>query len=119
MEPTMTLSNEAKTYKFSRTCSDCGLVFETNVRAAKVCSTACRKAFNNRRALRGAEMYDLMMKCRFDRKSAKDDATWSQLCALASAYRAADKEQRDGRVSWDQNAQADLPMGYSNAGDGR
>jgi len=108
-----------RTYKFCKTCVECGERFDTNVRAAKACTTACRKAFNNRRALRGAEMYDLMMKYRYDRKAASQDGTWSQLCALATAARASDHTLRAGRISWDVDAQSQLPMGYSSAGDGR
>jgi hypothetical protein len=115
----MTIKTNDRTYKFSRTCLECGERFDTNVAAAKNCSTACRKAFNNRRALRGAEMYDLMMKYRFDRKAASQDKTWSQLCDLATQARASDRNLRDGRISWDTTAQDDLPLGYSSAGDGR
>ena len=117
----MLMTNEARTYKFSKVCNECQDTFQTNVRAAKACSTECRKAYNNRRAVRGAELYDLVMKMRFDRKAAAADGTWTHICALASAYNDADKcaNEGKGRKSWDKNAHLDLPMAYSKEGDKR
>ncbi len=112
----MTISNEAKTFKFSRTCSECGETFCTNRPEAEFCSTPCRKAYNNRRAIRGAELYDLIMTMRFDRAHAKDEGLWSQVCALAGAYNTADKHYRGGRKSYDKNAHTRLPLAYDMKG---
>jgi predicted nucleic acid-binding Zn ribbon protein len=114
----MTTSN-APTYAFHRDCIECGTRFGTNVRAAKSCSTACRKAFNNRRMIRGAELYDLMMAHRFDRTSGLADEQRAAVYRLISVYRDADKALRGGRPSWDKQCLDQLPLGYSTAGDNR
>jgi hypothetical protein len=116
---TAVTSNEAKKYKFTKTCIECGLVFPTNVRAAKACSTECRKSFNNRRAVRGAELYDLMMAHRFDRANPDAPEQRAAMYRLISAYRDADKALRDGRKSWDEDCLNQLPCGYSTEGDKR
>lgn len=110
---------ENRTYKFSRQCADCGEAFKTDRPEAKFCSTTCRKEYNNRRAVRGAELYDLMMTIRFDRKLAQDEQLWTHMCNLAAAYRNADKAKRNGRKSWDSNAFRDLPLAYDDDGDKR
>lgn len=105
---------------FNRTCCECGETFQTKRREAEFCKTECRKVYHNRRMTRGAELYDLFMTLRFDRSHAKDEAIWSQMCAVASAYRDADKTTRGGRKSWDSNHHKTLPLAYSQgAGDGR
>lgn len=65
----------------------------------KFCSKACGKIFNNRRAMRGAEMYDLVMAGRFER--ATHAGMWRPtLTLLASHYREKDKSERNGMQSW-------------------
>jgi hypothetical protein len=109
-----------KTYRFTKPCAECGEPFQTNRRDAEFCGDAHRKAYNNRRAVRGAEMYDLMMTLRFERTHARDEQLWSHLCALASAYKTSDRNLRADRPSYDKNAHKNLPLTYSNtAGDGR
>lgn len=83
-------------------CLNCGVEFESARARGTVfaCSTACRKEFNNRRAIRGAEFYDLFMTIRYDRETATKRATWSKLCALAAHCRAEDERARAGRRSW-------------------
>jgi hypothetical protein len=108
-----------RTYKFTKTCQDCGDSFQTDAREARFCSTKCRKEYNNRRAVRGAEMYDLLMTMRFDRGLAKDEQLWTHVCNLAAAYRNSDKAKRAGRKSWDPQAFRDLPLAYSDEGDKR
>lgn len=84
-----------------RPCRECGGPLPAGSRFdALFCSAPCRKAFNNRRAMRGAEMHDLVMEMRFNRDAAKAEGAWSALCAMASAYRDEDKTQRAGRQSW-------------------
>jgi hypothetical protein len=50
---------------FKKTCDECAEEFTSKKREARFCCTACRKTYNNRRAVRGAELYDLMMACRY------------------------------------------------------
>jgi len=64
------------------------------------CASTCRAAFNNRRAKRGAELYDLYMAHRFDRAAATDAKVISLMNRLASNYRRQDQDQRAGRRSW-------------------
>lgn len=105
---------------FKRVCSECGSTFEAKRAHGEFCATECRKVYNNRRATRGAELYDLVMKMRFDRASAKDEGTWSMICSLASAYNDADKAKRNGRRSWDAKAAQKLPIAFNpHVGDDR
>ena len=69
-------------------------------RAADFCSSACRRSFNNRRALRGAELYDLVMTARFDRPLAKVLKVWGWIARLATSFRDEDRRDRGGRPSW-------------------
>jgi len=65
----------------------------------KFCGASCRKEFNNRRAMRGAEMYDLVMAGRFER--ATHAGMWRPtLTLLATHYRDKDRRERDGKQSW-------------------
>ena len=52
-------------------CQECGEPFTAKKHHAKFCSTSCRKTWNNRRAMRGAQLYDAVMAMRYDRKKAK------------------------------------------------
>jgi ribosomal protein L2 len=54
--------------------------------------------FNNRRAKRGAELYDFLMSKRFDR--ATEAECRGIIDSLASGYRESDKYLRAGRKSW-------------------
>jgi hypothetical protein len=98
-------------------CRECGQPFELRhvhgpakwpsnqpgkgrVYCAEFCSKACNKAFNNRRMLRGAELYDVFMAMRFSRAEAETEGAWNLMCRMASAYKAQDDAQRDGRRSW-------------------
>lgn len=105
-----------------RSCRECGVGYEAKKAASLFCSSPCRMAFNNRRRDRGAELYDLFMATRFDRKDAGEARAWALMCSLASAYRDADKATRGGRDSWRDldEAVAAIPNGFSKqAGDGR
>ena len=83
-----------------RTCTECGTEHESTVRHADFCSPLCRKAFNNRRAVRGAKLYDLLMALRHERGLARTLKVWSFICRLASTYREEDCRERAGRHSW-------------------
>lgn len=113
-------------------CAECGKPFTARSARARFCpaennypsnrraTSKCEKAFNNRRAVRGAEIYDLVMAWRFQRADADKIDIRGLLGRVASAYRDADKSFRDGRKSWDLSAAIDrIPLGYSVEGDKR
>ena len=85
----------------SRGCRECGAKFQLQRASREFCCAACRRVFNNRRMLRGAEFYDLVMATRFDRSAAQQNGAWSLLCRMAASFRYADQRERDGRPSWD------------------
>ncbi len=58
------------------------------------------RAWNNRRMVRGAELYDLLMIARFERAEATRHKVWRAINRLASRYRDEDKAERAGRRSW-------------------
>lgn len=78
-------------------CLECGQAAPDK---AKFCSGAHRQAFNNRRLQRGAELYDLFMAHRFDRKNAQDLRVLQAMNRMASLWNEEDKAERDGRRSW-------------------
>lgn len=83
-------------------CINCGASFESARPRGTVfqCSSKCRAEFNNRRAGRGAEIYDLMMALRYERETATESAIWSKACALLAHFRTEDERERNGRKSW-------------------
>lgn len=83
-----------------RTCLWCGGAYVSPVAESEFCATPCRKSFNNLRAMRGAELYDLFMALRHDRAVATAFKAWRLLNRLASGFRAEDRAQRAGRRSW-------------------
>lgn len=96
-QPTPALRNNLRPL---RTCCECGSAYEAITADAAFCSTPCRKAWNNRRAVRGAELYDLFMALRFDRTTATTLKVLTLISRLASIYRAEDRAERAGRLSW-------------------
>ena len=66
-------------------------------READFCRPQCRRAFNNRRAVRGAELYDLVMAHRFDRATARDLGVLALINRAASIFREEDRRERGGR----------------------
>lgn len=83
-----------------RCCAECGAAYEARRAESEFCSTSCRMAFNNRRAARGVQLYDLFMAQRYERADSKDWGTWSAMCRLAEDFRGEDIEKRAGRKSW-------------------
>lgn len=101
-----------------RCCSECGGEFTAQVGRggfAEFCSDACRSAFKNRRALRGAAIYDLFMTLRYERSVARKLHVWRQLCRLAMDFRLEDHQQRAGRKSWRAAADVLAERPYLNA----
>jgi hypothetical protein len=82
------------------TCRECGHPVRTK-RASAFCSAKCRATYHNRRACRGADLYDLVMGLRFDRVGAEAAGVWSLMCRMAASFRAEDERARAGRQSWD------------------
>lgn len=78
-------------------CRECAAKFEAKKDAHAFCCAACRNAWENRRMLRGAHVYDLLMTM-IHIKGAKGQ--WSKLVKLAQQWKREDKEDRDGRISW-------------------
>ena len=72
-------------------CRECGKALNNADRRAEFCGSPCRKTWNNRRMVRGAELYDLMMALRFNRAEAKAQNVWSLMCRLASVWMEEDK----------------------------
>lgn len=84
----------------ARPCRECGQEFQPNSPKAEFCSVACKRAMNNRRAVRGAEFYDLYMAHRFERDEAQKARVLSAMNRLASDFREQDRRERAGRKSW-------------------
>lgn len=81
-----------------RICQECGSAFNSEKAHARFCCVACRKEFNNRRASRGAAMYDYYMAMRFQR--ATHGQSIAILNQMASMFREEDRKDRAGRMSW-------------------
>lgn len=102
------------------TCRECGVELTGMRRSAVFCSPEHRKAWNNRRMVRGAEMYDIYMAMAYERGKRKQLELFTTLNRLARAYRDADCALRDGRKSWNvEETLARLPIAYSTEGDQR
>ena len=89
-----------------RHCRECGQTFNATRTDADFCSTKCRRDWNNRRQQRGAEMYDVFMFMRHERKATEglkethDVSLWTIAAQLASEWKAEDDKERDGRRSY-------------------
>lgn len=81
-------------------CAECGGPVTSDNYNVAFCSVKCRKDFNNRRATRGAELYDLFMSIRYERKLALVMALWTVICRMAEIWRDDDVRNRAGRKSW-------------------
>lgn len=81
-----------------RACQECQNEFSPSRYTSKFCSVKCRKEFNNRRAMRGAILYDAFMGHRYDRKAAADAGMdWKFICRIGEMFHAQD--EAEGRVS--------------------
>lgn len=84
----------------TRCCLNCGNEFQPQRVTAEFCGDTCRKAFNNRRMTRGAEIYDMFMALRYERGMAKAMKLWGLMCRMAQEFREEDERVRAGRKSW-------------------
>ena len=84
----------------SRECLECGgsIPKRKTGKPAEFCSGPCRQSWKNRRMLRGAIIYDLVMDWRFNRGDTGPDAL-KLLCKAAATFNHEDKTERDGRRS--------------------
>lgn len=71
-------------------CRECGEPFETHRTDAYFCSPKHRKAWNNRAATRGAQLYHAAMQWRTERGQ-NGKVAMSELCHILSGFIAADK----------------------------
>jgi hypothetical protein len=78
-------------------CRECGR--ELHASRAAFCETACRRAFNNRKASRGAQLYDLIMALRLDRNAAAEAGVFFLICRMIKKF--ANEDALAGRCSWD------------------
>ena len=82
----------------SRTCQECGDKYVSKKASSKFCSTSCRKTFNNRRAQRGALLYDAFMALRYDRKAAKAAGVdYTFICRIGEMFNDEDQGKRTYR----------------------
>ena len=81
-------------------CLECGGSFVSRRPHAEFCGSACRKTWNNRRLIRGAELYDLFMSLRWDRVVATTLHVFTALSRMAAHFRREDVAERAGRRSW-------------------
>jgi len=89
---------EDETTAYTPRCAECGAIFQTTAPDALFCCTSHRKTYNNRRALRGAQIYDCFMAMRYHRPWANAKGLWQMMCRLASHWRQADLAA--GRTSY-------------------
>ena len=93
-------------------CLECGSGFARHRSHGAFCAPRCRATFNNRRAKRGAELYDLYMAHRFERSLSARLGVFQAINRLASIYRSEDQAMREGRPSWrrPQDVMAERPF---------
>ncbi len=105
-----------------RECLECGTALaETAQVTAEFCCSGHRIGWNNRRMVRGAQLYDCWMLIRYERGLARLRGLFQLMGALAAAYRAADRHYRAGRRSWRSCSGLldSIPQAYGKGGDNR
>lgn len=105
-----------------RECLECGGGLAPTAQAtAEFCCDRCRKLWNNRRMVRGAQLYDLWMLVRYERGLARLRGLMNLMSALARAFHDADVYYRNGRRSWRRCSDVldSIPQAYGRSGDGR
>lgn len=85
---------------YAGACLECGAPYAAATAHAEFCGAACRRAWNNRRASRGAAVYDLFMATRYQRHLVAPLKLWRALNRLAAQFRREDSQARAGRRSW-------------------
>lgn len=85
---------------FQRECLWCAAPFAAKSSHGEFCRLECRRSFNNQRAMRGAELYDLAMATRYDRGRATTLGCLQMMWTLCRLFREDDQRVRAGRQSW-------------------
>jgi transposase-like protein len=81
-----------------RICQECGESFTAKKSHAKFCCTKCRKDYNNRRAVRGSQLYDVFMAMRYDREQAKElGIDWKFVCRMGELFNRQDETSLHGK----------------------
>lgn len=84
----------------TRICYETGKALPENAPASsRFINADARQAWNNRRKVRGAQLYDIFMAYRYDRGAAKVLKLFSVMCKLAQTWREEDKSL--GRTSFE------------------
>ncbi|WP_303829345.1 hypothetical protein [Asticcacaulis taihuensis] len=83
-----------------RECQWCGEEFAKRGGSQLFCSDPHKTAFNNLRKERGAQLYDLFVALRYERKLAAGLKVWSLICTMIAHFREEDRQKRSGRRSW-------------------
>ena len=75
----------------TRLCFETGKPLPDNAQpTARFIDADARQAWNNRRKVRGAQLYDMFMAYRYDRGAAKTLKLFSLMCKVAAEWRAED-----------------------------
>ena len=93
-------SRERSSFGQPLECLECGAAYVPRQCNGEFCGSACRKTWNNRRLIRGAELYDLFMSLRWDRVVATTLHVFTALSRMAAHFRREDVAERAGRRSW-------------------
>lgn len=80
-------------------CKECGNTFMSRQYNADFCTDGCRKTFNNRRAKRGAVLYDLLMIEACDPEALKRNKLDGRAKELVARFKQED-EQANRKRSW-------------------
>lgn len=79
---------------YAKQCHECGGAYQSRQYSSEFCGTPCRRKFNNRRATRGAALYDLVMIERHDRDAFTRSRLEGRLEKLISKWDAQDAKRR-------------------------
>lgn len=84
----------------ARCCNECGASYTPHRCDELFCSTKCRKDWNNRAMVRGAELYHFFMAHRYERDAAKEIGAMGFMTQIAQRWHDQDKTKRAGRKTW-------------------
>tara|TARA_Y100001001_G_C7844625_1_gene251874 strand:+ start:140 stop:451 length:312 start_codon:yes stop_codon:yes gene_type:complete len=82
----------------SANCAECDTTFAPKKASSRFCSSPCRKTWNNRRATRGAQLYDAFMSLRYDRAGAEAAGLdYKFVCRMGEMFHAEDAGRKSFR----------------------
>ena len=79
-------------------CRECGCEISRRRSTKEFCEIDCRRSFNNRKAARGAQLYDLVMALRLDRGAAAEHGIFSLICRMVRQF--ANEDAKADRQTW-------------------